>query len=368
MTNFLNHLIADEVGTSAFLATLLDPLYTDDVFVQARSAIAAALKKRGIDFLEAAPSMVVKEYFNIDLVVVWSPWVILIENKVASASVTRGQLNDYYRVALQQLKLNGFLPKASESIFQQSICFIYLTPTEYTGKVEFDSLELDSSRHDEKKHVAWNELLEPLKLLAGTPNSAASWFFGAGLDRVNKVLEAAKNGRLPEDERRIRIMELMNALKELLQNDCEQTSGLVFRRWSDQSKEQLFATGPARSAYVGLYMSYDGSQISADGRIQARGDISFDVASKHRTRLRGFLAGKSQEEWCKLLGVASSETQLNLEKGKLSWGFSLHEMATEEFLLAIEGRFLLFVSVFREILVEGIDHKAAQSIVPEDTP
>jgi hypothetical protein len=218
--------------------------------------------------------------------------------------------------------------------------------------------------------MEWKELLEPLKKsLTGMPDSFAFSFLAAGLNCVENVIERAKNGTLPDpDGRRDKIRALMNNLKERIQNGCEQTSGLVFCRWSDQRNEQLFARGPTQSAYVTLYVSYDRCQFPPDGRIQASGDISFEVASKHRARLRGILAGKSQEEWCKLLGIASGETQLNLEKGKLSWGFSLREMPTEEFLLAIEGHFLSFASVFREILVEGIDHKAAQSIVPEDTP
>lgn len=356
MTNFLNHLIADEVGTSAFLATVLDPRYTDDeVFVEARGIIAAALKKHGIEFLEATPKRVKREYLNIDLVVVWSPWTILIENKVAAASVTRGQLNEYYSVALKQMECKES-DEDEAVISQQQICFIYLTPAKYTGMIEFDSLSLDSSRRDRKIHMEWSELLEPLKKLTGISDSFSSSFLTSGLDRVDEVLKAAKNGSLPdsEDGRRARIMVLMNTLKERFQNIYEQNSGFVFRRWSDKFKEQLFVTGPTRSAYVTLYISYGNSRFTSEGRIQASGDISFDVASKHRTRLRGFLASKSQEEWCKLLGVASGETQLNLEKGKLSWNFSLGEMPAEEFLLAIEGRFLIFASVFREVLVEVV--------------
>ena len=44
MANFLDRLISGEVGTSAFLATLLDPQYEHDIFVQARAAIAKVLK------------------------------------------------------------------------------------------------------------------------------------------------------------------------------------------------------------------------------------------------------------------------------------------------------------------------------------
>jgi len=283
----------------------------------------------------------------------------LIENKVASASVTRGQLMDYYSVTLTQLERKGFLPDAVEAISQQSVCFIYLTPTPYTGMVEFQTLELDSSRRDMKMHVAWSELLDHLTPLSGKADGAASWFHDAGLDRVRKVIEAAKNGRLPDDPRRENIKKLMNDLKERLQIGCEQVLGLVFHRWSDQAKEQLFATGPARSAYVTLYLSYNGSHFPSGDRIQATGDISFEVASKHRSRLRGFLASKTHEEWCRFLGVTISETRLDLDKSALTWRFSLPEMATVEFLSAIAERLVVFTSVFREILTETIDPKAA---------
>ncbi len=234
--------------------------------------------------------------------------------------------------------------------------------------IEFDSLKPDSSRRDIKIHMEWKELLEPLKSLPDMPNSFAFSFLKTGLNRVEEIIESAKNGTLPDpDGRRDKIRALMNNLKERIQNGHEQTSGFVFCRWSDQRNEQLFARGQTRSTYVTLYVSYDRSRFPSEGRIQAIGDISFEVASKHRTRLHRFLTSKSQEEWCKLLDVASGETRINLEKGKLFWGFSLPEMPTEEFLLAIEGRFLLFVSVFREVLVEIVDPKAV-SIAPAGTP
>jgi hypothetical protein len=352
MANLLQHLISNEVGTSAFLGTLLDPRYEDTVFAQARNAIAHLLKRHGIEVSSPAPTAVELEYLGIDLVVVWPPWNLLIENKVASASVTRGQLRDYYSACLLHLNRNGFLKHAGEAVSQQSFCFIYLTPTPYTGMVEFDSLELHSSRADAKIHLAWSELLDCLTPLAGKIDDHASWLFNAGVDRVRDVLEAAKHGRLPEDEQRCRIQALLNELKRRLEKN-ELTSGLAFQRWSQQSREQLFAAGPARSAYVGLYLSYDGTDFPSAKTIRPVGDISFDVASKHRARLRGLVTTRSHEEWAELLGVASSEIQVNGEKGSLTWRFSLPEMSTEEFLCATAERLGVFSSVFRDTLAES---------------
>lgn len=353
MANLLQHLISNEAGTSAFLGTLLDPLNDDTVFTQARIAIAHLLKRHGIEVSSPAPTIVELEYLSIDLVAVWPPWILLIENKVASASVTRGQLKDYYSVCLLNLARNGFLNHAGEAVSRQPLCFIYLTPTLYTGMVEFETLELDSSRADAKIHLAWSELLDCLTPLVGKIDDHASWFFKAGVDRVRDVLEAAKAGGLPENERRCRIQALMNDLKSRLQKS-EQASGLAFQRWSQQSREQLFATGPARSAYVGLYLSYDGTDFPSAKTIRPVGDISFDIASKHRARLRGLVTTRSPEEWAELLGVASSEIQLNGKKGSLAWRFSLPEMSTEEFLIAAAERLGVFSSVFRHTLAESL--------------
>jgi hypothetical protein len=320
-------------------------------------AIAHLLKRHEIEVSTLAPTLVKLEYLSMDIVALWRPWILLIENKVASASVTRGQLKDYYSACLLSLDRNGFLNDAGEDVSQQHLCFIYLTPTPYTGRAEFDSLELHSSRADRKIHLAWSELLDCLTPLASKiDDDHASWFFNAGLDRVRAVLEAAaaKNGGLPEDERRCMIRDLMNELKSRLQRN-EQASGLVFQRWSQQSREQLFATGPAHSAYVGLYVSYDGTEFPSAKTIRPVGDISFDIASKHRARLRGLVTTRSHEEWAELLGVASSEIQINGEKGSLAWRFSLPEMSTEEFLCVTRERLEVFSSVFRDTLAESLE-------------
>jgi len=90
--NGTSPLISNEVGTSAFLATLLDLRYDHLIFVQARAATALVLRNHGLELSSPAPTHVELEYSNIDIVAVWAGWTILVKNKVASASVTRGQI------------------------------------------------------------------------------------------------------------------------------------------------------------------------------------------------------------------------------------------------------------------------------------
>lgn len=142
------------------------------------------------------------------------------------------------------------------------------------------------------------------RVYIGNATGYASWFLNAGLARARKILEAAKRTQLPDDDRRCRIQTLMRAMKDRLETS-KRFKGLTLHRWSDQSKEQLFATGPARSAYVGLYISYDASEFPSADTIRAVGDISLDVARKHRRRLRGVIADKSREQWAAALGIPS---------------------------------------------------------------
>lgn len=364
MPDLLHHLISNEVGTSAFLGTLMDPRYEDRIFVEARAAIAGLLKQHGVEVTTPAPTLVQLEYLNIDLVAAWSPWTLLIENKVASASVTRGQLKDYYSICLLQLERNGFLPQLGDSIARQPICFMYLTPTLYTGVGEFDAFELDAGRGDKKIHVAWSAVLDCLTPVIAKNDSRATWFLGAGLQRVREVIQAARATGLPEDERRNKLQALMNDLRTRVQTKQD----LFFQRWSDHLREQLYAALPARVAYVGLYLSYNGTKFPSGDRIRPVGDLSFDVASKHRPRLRALVASKSALDWAERLDVPPEQLHMDSDKGIIAWRFALPEMHVEEFLDAATKRLTFFLSVFSGMTVGLCDKEAAKPEVAADAP
>lgn len=351
MRNLLQYLICNEVGTSAFLATLLEPKFDDAGFVQARAAFVELLKQQGVEFSSPSPTDVQLEYLCIDLVAVWSPWTLLIENKVASASVTSGQLNRYYNAYLDQIE--------RKVVSDGPICFIYLTPTLNIGRTEFNTLQLSPERGDKAIHIGWDEFLDSIIPILDSNAGRASWFLKAGAARVQEVISAARTASLPDDECRSRLQTLMNALRGQVQK-CEDFNGLIFRRWSDRVREQLFASGPARTAYVGVYLSYAATEFPSASSIKAVGDITFELARKHRARLRAIVESKKASEWAELLGVSNAELHVDIERGSISWRFSLPETTEEYFADLAMNRLAVFSSVFASLLHEATEREVVQ--------
>jgi len=275
----------------------------------------------------------------------------LLENKVAAASVTSGQLQSYYDAFLLRLSQTDAPPGLPSETSAQPICVVYVTPDKNVGALEFASLALEQGRADKKVHISWKDLIDELLPLSGSANDWESRFFDDGLERVRNVLDAASQGKLPPSDVRSALQALLIELTRRLQGS-QDFAGLSFSRWSDRVKEQLFAAGPARAAYVGLYMSVTGSMFPTAQTIRAVGEISFDAASKLRARLHGTVEATSRYEWSRLLGVPSETIHIDSDKQILAWRFALPEMQTEEFLLEMEQRWAAFVRAFRSILVE----------------
>lgn len=148
--NIMRHYVTTEPGTSATLATILDP----DLGRPAQRAFWGSFASLlALDLPEGGPSRVLLEFKCIDLVVLWGDWALAIENKVLSGSIRRGQLEDYYAVLCSEVS-EGQLAKLGA----RRICIVFLTPTAGEGHAEFDSLEI-SREQDDKVHLSWDHLL-----------------------------------------------------------------------------------------------------------------------------------------------------------------------------------------------------------------
>ncbi|RYZ92936.1 MAG: hypothetical protein EOP06_02650 [Proteobacteria bacterium] len=345
MNNIFKHLVADEVGTSAFLATILDPAFDHPVFCEARSAIAQLLDEKGLRLTSPAPTLVDPEYFNIDIVTLWSGWTILIENKISSASVTRGQLNEYYSGCLLQLERNAFLNDVDPPVSMQPVCMIYLTPTVSVGGIEFRSLDLMSTRGDKKIHIGWNEILTRLLPICEDQDDVPSQFFRFGLEQINHVLASASRTSLQDDETRELLKISLSEIRMRLQLDAL-FDGVVFQRWSDQFKEQLFFSTHARSSYLGIYISHAGSDFPSVSTIAAVGEIGFEIAAKYRAKLRHTIAERSIAAWAEALAVPEHEIALDKHKGKIFWRFGLAEMSLTNFHDDMAEKLIRFTTVF----------------------
>ena len=108
------------------------------------------LKPAGVELpCDHGPQIVLQEYKNVDLVMVWGEWILLVENKVAAASITRGQLVRYYQDTLAAMEQGIFLKSEDmepEDIRNKRICIVYLTPTRKMGTAEFKSTKLKTCK------------------------------------------------------------------------------------------------------------------------------------------------------------------------------------------------------------------------------
>src|SRR5262245_47391914 len=125
--NLMAAFITGEDGTTSLLATLLNLEYGHPTQANFRQRFAVHLTAAGISLPhDVAPVVIRQQYMNMDLVIVWQDWVIVLENKVQAASITRNQLNRYYRVALKTMQAGEFLDDAQ--LAGKRLGILYLTP------------------------------------------------------------------------------------------------------------------------------------------------------------------------------------------------------------------------------------------------
>ncbi len=352
MKSHLEHLISDEEGTSNWLATLLDPAYDSKAFQQARDLFAGLIGSSDIALTSTSPTFIERECLDFDLLLVWSDWLILVENKVAAASVTGGQLQRYHDTLAAEVA-RGFA-LGGMNLAEHRICVVYLTPRG-AGLSEFDSLDFGSRMQDRKVHLAWEDLLNRLGngCTKETPVGQDQWIVFEGIRQVQTVLERARTNQLPDEPVRNALRAIIRDIESSLAPALIVGRGLTAHRWSSRLYEQLFVCGTSRIAYVTLYVSHPGSEIPDEGRIRTQGKLAFELAAKQRKPLRQYLLRKPREEWYALLGVGVDQTAIDINMGNLTWSFECADIEAEVFVAMMVERICRFVAVFREVL-EGL--------------
>ena len=157
--NFMKFFVASEPGTSALLATLLDPELVHSCRDAFLTCFTARLAAAEVVVEASGPQTVQCEYYGYDLIAKWGEWTILIENKVAGASIRPGQLASYYKDVCQR-KDSGEL--ATDNLAGKNICMVFLTPAQNTGQSEFGSLKVDEARGDKKVLLSWGDILDDI--------------------------------------------------------------------------------------------------------------------------------------------------------------------------------------------------------------
>jgi hypothetical protein len=301
--NHLKHFVTDEDGTTAVLATLLDPEFNHPLQPEIHRRFARLLRNGGIDVAEdSAPSSVRPQYLAIDLVMTWGNWILLIENKVLSASVTPNQLSRYYRVSLQELVADRFL--GDKSLRDHRIGVVYLTPTANVGGAEFESLLLAVDRADRKLHLAWPQLVADWNDVLANENEPSAFALLArdAVRRATDILAKDRTKKTVETPHRIAAKKFLDELQTRVLEVMRPMGAVKLSRWKDPRVDQLYGWLGGEWGNVYLDVVEDGSDLSAHSSV-ARVRLSFWVAAKAAQPRKKEFATVPVEHWARLIGL-----------------------------------------------------------------
>jgi hypothetical protein len=286
-TNLMKFFVTREGGTSSLLATAFDPQQFKDERQRAfRERFCGRLRKAGVDLSAAdGPSRVEQEYGGMDLVMVWSRWILIIENKVAYASITPNQLQRYYKSVLKQMKHGTFLKDKDAA--NKRICVVFLTPTANMGLHEFASLELkdtDGERKDTKVHMSWEAMLDDLRQAfpADSAGDPLGKLIQHGCTLSDSILERNRDKSpkfIETDER--------NATKEFLRDVKTKIKGLMqfdkifkLNDWKDPDHDLLYGNIAGDDGNVYFTANAAGTNLLNKEQGILNGSLDFRVAGK----------------------------------------------------------------------------------------
>lgn len=315
------HLISSEGGATAWLATLLDSDIGGEVPWRDsfRSFIAASA---GIEQPSAGIRNVELEQFGYDLIASWGEWTLIVEVKVLSPSIRKGQLQEYYDRA-RECRDRSILG------FADRILFLFVTPRR-AGASEFDSLLVGNS--DVKAHIVWESILDEVERLAPrSPDSSddLGWISRKGAPRIRYLLAGGKAGVVEWTPSRLSCRSFAQSTQALVETTWT-GDPLRFRPlWSDPLGDEIYAT-LNDSTSGNVYLRVDsGSDFEAGqtGQCRVRGSLQFRVTTKARRSLRGAFDHFSDDcLWNRLSLTSMTPDDFVVDRQKL---IVLHRFAWE---------------------------------------
>jgi hypothetical protein len=307
----------------------------------------ARLRSAGIELTQAGPSYVRPECLNIDLVMKWDDWIILLENKVAAASVTRNQLSIYYDVALRELQKGSFL--SLDVSPQTRICVIYLTPTAGVGRVEFEPLKLINDRPDAKVHVYWGDVLADMELVfPGGVTDPIGRMIADGCSAIRRILKTRHTVKTVDTPERIALKALLQSIHNIVEQAMIDESTLKLTVWRDPRIEELYGNIGGRDANVYLTLYNVEAKIVDDRNLRIRASISFRVAGTAPTAKRDAFGNIPHDRWLGELGLPPGSLKMD-HRQFLVYDIQ-REGAIDTIAQDLSSVFCRFLSVFRPFM------------------
>jgi hypothetical protein len=360
-TNLMKFFVAREGGTTSLLATAFDPQQFKDERQRAfRERFCEHLRKEHVDLSAAdGPSRVEQEYGGMDLVMVWSGWILMIENKVAYASITPNQLNRYYKSTLKQMKHGTFLKDKDAAT--KRICVVFLTPTANMGIAEFASLDLkskDGEREDKKVHLSWEAMLDDLRQAFPTDdaNDPLGRLILHGCERADSILEKNRvlvPGTIYTEERNA-TKKFRDAVRSQI-NDLMQVERInKLTDYNTPDVDQLYGNIAGDDGNVDFTANAAGTNLLNKDQCILDGRMRFKVAAKAPRSIRDGFRSVPSQHWERLLGLDRGILERDDEKSRVSFE-EVWEGKYDDLVVEIASLFCRFVVVFRPFMV---NHRA----------
>jgi hypothetical protein len=286
---------------------------------------------------------------------VWGEWVFLIENKVADASITRNQLNKYYRAILKSMDRGTFLPM--HECGKKRVCVIYLTPKETSGVTEFASLELESARQDKKVHLSWNAILDDLKQSFVERDTTDS--FGILIRHASELTQDILTER-GKNERKTVLTPERSATRDFLRDArkaIDETMRFIrsplykLTDWNAPNLDEIY--GNIASDFGNVYFTVFPNNTTLVDRDDARvnGSIAFKIAGKAPKSRQEMLHSVAPNHWAPVLGIPHDSLRIDEGNSRLVFEH-VWQGKYIDVLDQVTSLFCRFLLAFRPFMVE----------------
>jgi hypothetical protein len=281
---------------------------------------------------------------------VWGGWVLLLENKVATASITQGQLDRYYRDTLRAMEDGSFLNL--EETRGKRLCIIYLTPTEHTGTGEFKSLTLASHRKDVKVHLSWRSILDDLD--HAFPENTADDPFGRLIRDARRltadILKRRPQPKIKETDHRTDIKDFVKKVRARIETLMQFQPDLKLTGWRDVRIDQLYghSGGEQGNVYFDIRAG-DSTRLTNEDDSIVDGRMSFKIADRAKGVGRKELLSVPVGDWARILGLGADSVTLDKSKCWViydhSWSGNAADLVEQ-----IASLFCRFLLIFRPFM------------------
>jgi hypothetical protein len=313
-SNVMKFFVTGEGGTSALLATLLDPSNTHEGARPFREWFAQLL---GLSLPESGPEIVKTEVESLDLLLIWGEWVIVVENKVAAASIVRGQLQKYYQYVIKAIA-EGRIP-SSPGLEEKHVCMVYLTPAG-VGREEFDSLHLDETRQDRKAHLSWDPLLEAVDKFFPRDNSDDSYtaLVSNALALTKEILVKNRPPVTPDTPQRVATKKFLDEMEKTVGQMLKFEDTCRFHRWKDPKNDSLYGHigGEGGNVYFSIFP--EGTDLSECDNATIHFELLFKTAGKSSRSVREEFRQVPLDGWGLVLGLENRTLVLGSDNDRIS--------------------------------------------------